>query len=244
VLLQVWNQNAVTGMVGVFHLQGSSWDRTKRRFYIHSRRNPPLSTAVTPHHVHSFAVQDATAAAAGGSGGVGRRYACYCYSSGRLQVLEGGDAVNVELTAAKADLYWFTPVQSARDVDFAPVGLTNMYNGGGAIQSVAVLAGQEAAAVSAGKVSSPPAAALANGNSSSNGSSSSSGLQKQPHHPGVVASVAVRGCGRLLMYCSRRPASVWINLAPRDFDYNEYTCALEVEVPQLQELHSEVLVML
>jgi raffinose synthase len=243
--LQVWNQNAVIGVVGVFHLQGSSWDRTKRRFYIHSRRNPPLSTGVRPHHVHSFAVQDAAAAAAAAAeGGVSdaagdRQYACYCYSSGRLQVVGGGDAVNVELTAGKADLYWFTPVQSVRGVDFAPVGLTNMYNGGGAIQSVAVLAGQEAAAVSAGKVSSPPAA-LANG-SSSNGSSSSG---RQQHHPGVVASVAVRGCGRLLMYCSRRPASVWINLAPRDFDYNEYTCALEVEVPQLQELHSEVLVML
>jgi len=42
--LQVWNVNATTGVVGVFNLQGSSWDRSRRRFQIHNSAPPELSS--------------------------------------------------------------------------------------------------------------------------------------------------------------------------------------------------------
>lgn len=45
-LLKVWNVNDFTGVVGVFHLQGSSWDRNRRRFAFHSKTPPPLTTTV------------------------------------------------------------------------------------------------------------------------------------------------------------------------------------------------------
>ena len=41
--------NATTGLVGVFHLQGSSWDRTRRQFVTHARNPLPLETQVSWH---------------------------------------------------------------------------------------------------------------------------------------------------------------------------------------------------
>jgi hypothetical protein len=57
--------------------------------------------------------------------------------------------------------------------------------------------------------------------------------------------VGVRGCGRLLLYSSVRPSSVWVNMAPRDFSYEPYTGRLEVEVPRGadEDLRSELEVM-
>jgi raffinose synthase len=34
---QVWNVNPYCGVVGLFHLQGSSWDRIRRKFYVHDK---------------------------------------------------------------------------------------------------------------------------------------------------------------------------------------------------------------
>ena len=39
--------NAYTGVVGVFHLQGSSWDRSRRQFVTHARNPVPLKTQVS-----------------------------------------------------------------------------------------------------------------------------------------------------------------------------------------------------
>ena len=40
--LQIWNMNSCTGVVGLFNLQGSSWDRSRRRFHIHDASPPEL----------------------------------------------------------------------------------------------------------------------------------------------------------------------------------------------------------
>ena len=35
--------NSATGVVGVFNLQGASWDRSRRRFHIHDASPPELT---------------------------------------------------------------------------------------------------------------------------------------------------------------------------------------------------------
>lgn len=60
-VLQVWNMNACNGVVGVFNLQGSSWDRSRRRFIVHDRTPPKLSAEVRPSDIGVFsAMQEAT----------------------------------------------------------------------------------------------------------------------------------------------------------------------------------------
>jgi hypothetical protein len=55
VLLQVWNLNACGAVVGVFNIQGSSWDRRRRRFHTHDVAPPVLTAAVRPLDVPGLA---------------------------------------------------------------------------------------------------------------------------------------------------------------------------------------------
>ena len=86
--VQVWNMNSATGIVGVFNLQGASWDRSRRRFHIHDASPPELTGGwvggwvagrVTPPArpllVHVLRAQ-ASCACFGLEGLVGRLAAC------------------------------------------------------------------------------------------------------------------------------------------------------------------------
>lgn len=53
-LLQVWNVNKYSGVVGVFNIQGSTWSRTRRQFIIHDSSPPQLTTAVKPADIPLF----------------------------------------------------------------------------------------------------------------------------------------------------------------------------------------------
>lgn len=49
--LKLWNMNAVTGVVGVFNLQGASWSIKCRNYHIHDARPKPLRVVVRPQDV-------------------------------------------------------------------------------------------------------------------------------------------------------------------------------------------------
>ena len=53
-LLQVWNVNKYSGVVGVFNIQGSTWSRSRRQFIIHDKSPPQLSTVVMPADIPLF----------------------------------------------------------------------------------------------------------------------------------------------------------------------------------------------
>lgn len=52
---QVWNVNSVSSIVGVFNIQGASWDRKRRRFHIHDAAPPALWTRVRASDVWPIA---------------------------------------------------------------------------------------------------------------------------------------------------------------------------------------------
>lgn len=56
-VMQVWNANRCSGLVAVFHLQGSSWDRARRQFCMHDSQPAPCSTHVSPADIESFTSQ-------------------------------------------------------------------------------------------------------------------------------------------------------------------------------------------
>ena len=56
--LQVWNVNQYSRFVGVFHVQGSSWDRTKRSFSMHNHSPPPLQTKVLQQQQYTLISAD------------------------------------------------------------------------------------------------------------------------------------------------------------------------------------------
>jgi raffinose synthase len=243
----VWNSNAVVGIVGCFNLQGSSWDRSRRKFHIHDKRGATLDTTVRPSDIEPFralaaaaaatavgsgtassngesrwagaataaGVDTAAAAEAGSSNGTRvqqqqQQFAVYRYGTEELRVCGASDGVAVQLGKAGSDLVWISPLQQQAGISFAPLGLVEMFNGGGSVQSYTMQPRQQRPAAAAA------VAAVANG-------------------PAAVAAMQVRGCGRFLAYSSAKPKAVLLNLTPHNFQWDEYTCRLEFEVPQ----HSE-----
>lgn len=249
-LSKVWNTNRVVGVVGVFNLQGSCWDRQARKFVTFSKSGPALSTVVRPHDVETLrrasAAQQgqqgsdsngsngsssAAANGAGYSGSGDQQYAAYSVTSGRVTGrLPGDGEVPVTLERGTSDMTWFSPLLKQGEVAFAPLGLEGMFNGGGAVMDVSMGAGSSSTSSSSAAAR---AAAEANG-----GAWRANGAGQQ-----AVATVQVRGSGKLLMYASQRPSAVWVNLAPRDFEYDEAEHALRVAVPVLEGLRCEVEVM-
>jgi raffinose synthase len=251
------------GIIGVFNLQGSSWDRNRRKFHVHDKRGQTLTSNIWPGDVepmrHSAAADGAAnggdggssrwadaAAAAGVDGGAAPQqqqqqlYAMYRYGTEELAVVPNSGSISVALGPSGSDLVWVSALQVCGGVSFAPIGLVDMFNGGGAVTSCklapAHVHAQEAAA------------AAGNGGvlSSSRGSSSSpvvAAAAVAGSSPSAVAALQLKGCGRFLSYSSVRPSRVLLNLTPHNFSWDEFTNRLEFEVPQLEGLQCEVQVL-
>lgn len=118
VLLQVWNANSVTGVVGVFHLQGSSWDRVRRKFHVHDKAPRRLSTEVRPYDVDAFRPPSNGSAAAEAAVAASEQFAVYSRAGGVLSLLHGNEGVKVGrglVGSMGAPPYWAA-------IDWATVG--------------------------------------------------------------------------------------------------------------------------
>jgi raffinose synthase len=239
--LTVWNCNALeegagagagdaspssssswgVGVVGAFNLQGASWDRRLRRFCFHERRPSPVSAVVKAHDVEALRERAHEE----------QHYAAFVQGAQAVRApLKGDEPVALDLAAASAEVVWFAalhdvPVECAGEtvVRFAALGLAHMYNGGGAVLGVDVRAGK-------GKGGGGGGAAEAGGNTGGGNNGGGNGSSSTATAPCSAAVVQVRGAGDLVMYASSRPRGVWVDLAPRDFSWDEATGALRVAV--------------
>ncbi|KXZ42609.1 hypothetical protein GPECTOR_130g570 [Gonium pectorale] len=192
-LLKVWNANPVTGVVGVFHLQGSSWDRVRRKFHVHDKAPRPLSAEVRPYDVDIFRPTSTGATAANG-GGRDDEFVVFSRNSGVMMVLRGDEGVQVTLRSAEADVLTVAPMARTGDVSFACVGLANMVNGGGAVRSL-----------THGSVRPASPASVTGGGAAVSHHAASFGAKE------VAFTLTVRGHGDVLAYCSREPDVVLLN---------------------------------
>ena len=97
VYVQVWNVNAHTGIVGVFNLQGSSWDRVRRQYFVHDASPPKLHTLVRPFDIEPFRRQQQERQQQHTS------FACYSSQSRQLVRLAQDEGCSVELPGAALD---------------------------------------------------------------------------------------------------------------------------------------------
>uniref|UniRef100_A0A1D1XNT9 Galactinol--sucrose galactosyltransferase n=1 Tax=Anthurium amnicola TaxID=1678845 RepID=A0A1D1XNT9_9ARAE len=137
-LLKIWNLNRYTGVLGAFNCQGGGWCRKDRRNKCASEFSRAVGSTARPsdiewshgkspiplHGVELFAV--------------------YSFRGGKLSLLKLEDGIDVSLDPFHFELLTVSPVKSLSPpppsrktaVQFAPIGLANMLNTGGAIQSV------------------------------------------------------------------------------------------------------------
>ncbi len=108
--MQIWNVNKHTGIVGVFNLQGSSWDRSRRQYFVHDATPPTLDVLVCPRDVEPFrSLQHQASGSATSSSSISSKqdsdgassppsFACYSNQSQQLMRLGMDEGVLVELS--------------------------------------------------------------------------------------------------------------------------------------------------
>ncbi|CAI0455166.1 unnamed protein product [Linum tenue] len=109
-MLKIWNLNKFTGVIGAFNCQGGGWSRETRRNQCFSEFSHKLTAQTNPKDIE--------------------------WASGKSPMsIEG---VQVSLEPFEFELITVSPVTvlAGKSVQFAPIGLVNMLNSGGAIRSV------------------------------------------------------------------------------------------------------------
>ena len=190
-LLKIWNMNKYTGVLGVYNCQGAAWNSTERKNTFHRTKTEAITGYIRGRDVHFIAEVSIDKDWNGDC-------VVYCHRSSELVVLPYNVAMPVSLKVLEHDVFTVTPIKVlVPGFSFAPVGLINMFNAGGAIEGlnykveVGYKGGQ-------------------NGNS---GEDKSDGLV------GAVR-MEVLGCGKFGAYSSARPKRCLLDSDMVDFDYD------------------------
>ncbi|KAJ6778690.1 hypothetical protein OIU74_002473 [Salix koriyanagi] len=140
----------------------------------------------------------------------------YAYKSGELVRLPKGASVPVTLKVLEYELFHFCPIDDiASDISFAPIGLLDMFNAGGAMEQVEIhMTSDKAPEHCDGEVSSELVTSLS---------------ENRP--PTATIALRVRGCGRFGAYSSKRPLKCTVGNAGTDFDYDSATGLLTLTLP-------------
>ncbi|RWR94064.1 galactinol--sucrose galactosyltransferase [Cinnamomum micranthum f. kanehirae] len=129
-MLKIWNLNKFTGVLGAFNCQGGGWCRKERK----NRSFSEFSHAVTTK-----------AAATNIEWGKGKNpipiegvesFAVYFFQAKKLVLTAPNENLEITLDPFDFELLTVSPVKilAKKMVQFAPIGLVNMLNSGGAIQ--------------------------------------------------------------------------------------------------------------
>ncbi|KAG5252349.1 galactinol--sucrose galactosyltransferase [Salix suchowensis] len=129
-LLKIWNLNKCTGVIGVFNCQGKgSWPCLDNTNQNHSSNGAEVSGQVSPADVEYF--EEVSGKLWTGD------CAIYSFNKGSVSRIPKGEQFGVGLKTLECDVFTVSPIKAYyQKIEFAPIGLMNMYNGGGAIESV------------------------------------------------------------------------------------------------------------
>ncbi|GMN56879.1 hypothetical protein TIFTF001_027684 [Ficus carica] len=131
-LLKIWNMNKFSGIIGVFICQrAGKWPPTAGAQYVPS---PESGERVMPGSVRPLDVDSLEDAAVENWSG---DCAIYLFNSGSLVTTPKEGRFEVSLRVLKFEFFTVCPIREAgQNLRFAPIGLLDMYNSGGAVQSL------------------------------------------------------------------------------------------------------------
>ncbi|XP_066343088.1 probable galactinol--sucrose galactosyltransferase 2 [Miscanthus floridulus] len=132
-LLKIWNLNNFTGVIGVFNFQGAGqwvWP-VKETAYVPININ--ITGQLSPSDVESLEE-------IGGDNWNGET-AVYAFGSCSLSRLQKHQSLEVSLSTMACEIYNISPIKIFGEVvQFAPLGLIDMFNSGGALDNVSSVA--------------------------------------------------------------------------------------------------------
>jgi raffinose synthase len=121
--LKIWNTNSNGGVVGAFNVQGVAWDYDKHENKVLSESPPRVTAEVKPHDIESLKDHAGP-------------FIAWKHRSSDLEFLPKGDSVmEIPLEHREYELATIVPVEIRHKLLWAPIGLANMMNSGGAIIS-------------------------------------------------------------------------------------------------------------
>ncbi|KAJ0092419.1 hypothetical protein Patl1_24865 [Pistacia atlantica] len=128
-LLKVWNLNKFTGVVGVFNCQGAGWYPKEHKLKTYPQSHKSKSGMVSPDDVE-WEQKDSTAAYRNTE-----QFAVYIHKSDNMRLVKSKDHINITLQPYSCEIFTISPVHKLNEkCKFAPIGLENMFNSGGAIE--------------------------------------------------------------------------------------------------------------
>ncbi|CAN6239878.1 unnamed protein product [Urochloa humidicola] len=129
-LLKIWNLNNFSGVIGVFNCQGAGqwvWP-VKDTAYVPTSINN-ITGHLSPSEVESL--EEIADHNWNGDSAV------YAFNSGSLSRLQKHQNLEVSLPTMACEIYTISPIKVfSETVQFAPLGLINMFNSGGALDDV------------------------------------------------------------------------------------------------------------
>ncbi|KAL5140663.1 putative galactinol--sucrose galactosyltransferase 2 [Glycine soja] len=120
-LLKIWNLNKCGGVVGIFNCQGTgSWPGLESN--AEEDITFELSGKVSPSDIEYFEEVS--------TGPWTQDCAVFRFNTGSLTRLSKEESFDITLKVLQCEVFTVSPIM------FAPIGLTNMYNSGGAVEAV------------------------------------------------------------------------------------------------------------
>lgn len=124
--------NKYTGVLGVYNCQGAAWSSTERKNIFHQTKTDCITGSIRGRDVHLISEASTDPSVWNGD------CAVYSQSRGELSVMPYNVSLPISLKIREHEIFTVSPIRhlEADGVSFAPLGLVNMYNSGGAIQGL------------------------------------------------------------------------------------------------------------
>ncbi|KAF8378250.1 hypothetical protein HHK36_029589 [Tetracentron sinense] len=131
-MLKIWNLNKFTGVVGAFNCQGGGWSREDRRNKCASEFSQVVTSTMSPKDIewengkNPISIEEVEV------------FAVYMFHAKKLVFLKASQSIEISLDPFNFELLTVSPVTilPKKSIQFAAIGLVNMLNSGGAIQSI------------------------------------------------------------------------------------------------------------
>lgn len=138
-MLKIWNLNKYTGVLGVFNCQGGGWFREIRSNKCASEFSHSVSTKINIKDIEWNSGKNPIPIE-----GV-QVFALYFSQAKKLKLFSPSEIEEISLEPFNFELITVSPVTlfPKKSLKFAPIGLVNMLNNGGAIQSFEYLEAQD-----------------------------------------------------------------------------------------------------
>lgn len=133
-MLKIWNLNKYTGVLGAFNCQGGGWCRESRRNKCASQFSHIVTSKTKPTDIEWNSGGNTTAISIENV----TDFALYMSQSKKLILSKPSDTLEISLEPFNFELITVSPIKilPKKSVQFAPIGLVNMLNSGGAIQTL------------------------------------------------------------------------------------------------------------